>query len=327
MTSREVVVRSIRFENPGRLPRNFPSPFGSDFYWTNMSPNPDARPKSGIDEWGCVWENLGFSNLGEVKVFPITDWSELEKLRVPDFKERDRFAHLKGIRQDAGDRFIIATGVSIYERAHFLRGLENLWADIHLNPRKLGQLLDILVDLNLAAISEYAKLGVDGYTMCDDWGLQDRLMISPEHWRAFWRPRYQKIFDAVKRAGMLSFLHSCGYILDILDDLVEIGLDVIQIDQQENMGLEVLGERFQGRITFFAPVDIQRVMYQEVDQIRSYCRKMVQYLASKQGGFIPCWYADPHGVGHSQEAIEVMCNEFLKLSEELYTDAWDGKEK
>ena len=116
---------------------------------------------------------------------------------------------------------------------------------------------------------------------------------------------------------MLTFLHSCGYIVDILDDLIEIGLDVIQMDQQENMGLDLLGKRFGGRITFWCPVDIQNTMARgSLQEICAYCRKMVAALGRPAGGFIARWYGDPAAVGHTQEAIKAMGEEFLKLSRE-----------
>jgi uroporphyrinogen decarboxylase len=177
----------------------------------------------------------------------------------------------------------------------------------------------VLVDMNLVAIEKYASAGVDGLMFCDDWGLQNRLMISPEKWREFWKPCYARVWGAAHEAGMLTFLHSCGYITDILDDLIEAGLDVIQMDQQENMGLERLSEGWAGRITFYCPVDIQKTMcYGSLDEIRAYCRKLVRFLGRPEGGFIPKWYGDPVGAGHRQEAINAMCEEFLRISEELY---------
>ncbi|HEX9971591.1 MAG TPA: uroporphyrinogen decarboxylase family protein, partial [bacterium] len=219
--------------------------------------------------------------------------------------------------------------------------LENTWLDIYDSPEELGRLIDLLVAMNLAAIEKYAAFGAHGYIFADDWGLQTRLMISPHAWREIWKPRYARIFKAVHDAGMLAFLHSCGYIVDILDDLIGIGLDVIQMDQQENMGLELLGERFGGRITFFNPVDIQTTMaHGSLDEIRAYCRKMVKLLSKSDvdkpdrhppteladdgqvagdhviGGFIPKWYSDPVGAGHRQEMIDAMCEEFIRISKQ-----------
>lgn len=321
MTSREVVRRTILFEGPERLPYDFPEKYGSDFARTGMDPSPDGRPPNGngIDEWGAVWENIGVSQLGEVKKVPLEDWDDFDRLQIPDIRKPERWEKLKGARERAGDKFLLAGGISLYERIHFIRGLENTWADIYEHPDELRQLLDILVDMNLYAVERYADAGVDGLIWPDDWGLQDRLMLSPKAWREIWKPAYAKIYKAAHDAGLLVFLHSCGYIVDILDDLIEIGLDVIHMDQQENMGLELLGERFGGRLTFFSPVDIQKTMYYgSLDDIRAYCRKMVELLGRPEGGFIPRWYTDPKGAGHRQEAIDAMCEEFLRLSKEYY---------
>ncbi|HPP12958.1 MAG TPA: hypothetical protein PKW42_09530, partial [bacterium] len=95
------------------------------------------------------------------------------------------------------------------------------------------------------------------------------------------------------------------------------------MDQQENMGLELLGKRFGGRITFYAPVDIQATMvHGSLEEIRSYCWKMARHLGRPEGGFIATWYADPAGAGHRKEAIEAMCQEFLKISQKLYGQAF-----
>jgi len=101
--------------------------------------------------------------------------------------------------------------------------------------------------------------------------------------------------------------------VDILDDLIEAGLDVIQMDQQDNMGLELLGSRFRGRITFYAPADIQTVLPTgNLERIRQYCWEMKRHLGTDMGGFIPCWYGDPAAVGHSEEAVRAMCDAFLE---------------
>jgi len=315
MTSREIVYRTVRFQGSDRIPYSLSEPYGTDFDGVGMTPSPDDRPAKGADEWGCVWHNIGVSNLGEVRDHPLKAWEDWPRLKIPDIREIRRWPGLDGARERAGDKFLLAFGMSLYERTHFIRGLENTWLDILTAPDDLGRLLDILVDMNLYAIERYARAGADGYIFCDDWGLQNRLMISPDSWRTIWKSRYARIYQAAHDAGLLTFLHSCGHIVDILDDLIEIGLDVIQMDQQENMGLDLLGRRFGGRITFWCPVDIQLTMVRgSLDDIRAYCRKLVHTLGRPSGGFIASWYADPAGAGHKKEAIEAMCLEFLKLS-------------
>jgi hypothetical protein len=319
--SREEVIKAITFQKPSRLVFSFPEKYGTDFAWASMDLSPDKRLLKGKDEWGAVWDSMGESHLGlgKVKEFPLKDWEDFKKMKIPDIEKPERWEGVKGAGERANGKFVLGEGISIYERLHFLRGLENTWVDIYENRNEMCKLLDILVDMNLYAIDRYSREGVNGFIFFDDWGLQDRLMISPKLWREIWKPRYKRIYDAVHKAGMYTFLHSCGYIVEILGDLIEIGLDVINMDQQENMGLALLSEKFAGKITFYSPVDIQKTMvYGTMDEIREYCRKMVRLLGRPEGGFIAKWYSDPVGAGHTQETIETMCDEFLKISREVY---------
>ncbi len=174
LSPREIVRRTVMFEGAPRLPYDLPDPYGSDFYWIGMQPSPDDRPSSGRDEWGAVWENKGFTHLGEVKGFPLLDWADFDRMAIPDIREARRWEGIQGMRARAGDRFILCSGLSIYARVHFIRGLENTWADIHQAPNQLARLLDILVEMNLYAIQRYAENGADGLILSDDWGLQDR---------------------------------------------------------------------------------------------------------------------------------------------------------
>ncbi len=320
MTSRERVKNIIEFRGTDRYAFDFPEPYGSDIYWeTRNHTNPDNRLANGIDEWGCKWETKSSTEYGEVSEPLFTDWADFDKIKIPDINAPWRWEKLKGMREAAGDKYLLVHGMSLYERLYFLHGLENTWMDLYEEPEKVQMFLDILVNMNLEAIKRFSTIHPDGYIIGDDWGMQKQLMISPDMWRKFWKPAYAKVFEACHQAGMHAFLHSCGYIVDILDDLIEIGLDVYHTDQQQNMGLEVLGERFRGRLTFFATVDIQNMMINgSVQDVRNYCRDMDKYLGTDRGGLIPRWYTDPVGAGHDWEKINAMCQEFLAISKERF---------
>ncbi|MCK5156867.1 MAG: hypothetical protein KAQ69_10570 [Spirochaetales bacterium] len=319
MTSKEIVKRAIEFNSPERMPMSLKEDLDKDLIMLGMDPHVDARPSNQRDEWGAYWENIGICNLGEVKDFPVKSWDDFKTLTIPKVEDPKRWIGFEEKVKNAGDSFIMASGISLYERAHFLRGLQNLWTDIYINPDQLGELLDLLVEMNITAIDTYAKYGVDGYLFCDDWGLQNSLMISPEKWREFWKPRYAAVYEHCRKHGMKTFLHSCGYIVDILDDLIECGLDVIQMDQQENMGLDLLSSRFKGRITFWCPVDIQKTMVNgSMEEIREYCSSLVKKLGTQKGGFIAKYYSDPIGAGHTEEAVAAMCDGFKILCSQAW---------
>ncbi|HBN86248.1 MAG TPA: hypothetical protein DDZ89_20690 [Clostridiales bacterium] len=328
MNSRELMLKTVGFKNPPGLAMTLPEEYRNDIFFWGPNPSPDKRCSKGTDEWGAVWDNIGVCSLGEVKKFPLLDWADFPKLHIPDVTEKRRWTGIEQAREKAGDRFLCGNGFSIYERLHFIRSLENTWIDIYENPEKLCELMDILTDMNLYAIRQYKENQFDGYMFCDDWGLQNSLMISPDHWRQFWKPRYKRIYDAAHKAGLVTILHSCGYIADILEDLIDAGLDVIQMDQQMNMGLDLLHERFAGRITFWCPVDIQAVMvYGNERTIRAYCREMTSKLGTSQGGFIARYYASPQSVGHTPQAIRVMCEEFMEIHGEIENGTFQYIEK
>ena len=315
MTSREVVRRAVRFEKPERIPFDLSPEYGSDLAWMAMDPHVDARMSHGEDEWGAVWDCVGEHSLGEVTTPPLREWRDFDTLRIPDIRDPRRWQAVESLRETAGDKFLLATGVSIYERVHFLRGLENTWMDLYQDRESLERLLDLLVEMNLYAITRYAAADADAFGFSDDWGLQKALMVPPALWREVWKPRYARIYEACHDVGLTTWLHSCGYIVDIIDDFIDAGLDMINVQQQENMGLELLGQRFGGRITFWCPVDIQTVMaHGSLDEIRAYCRKMAECLGRPEGGLIFQWYSDPVAAGHSPEAVKAMSQEFLRLS-------------
>ena len=141
-------------------------------------------------------------------------------------------------------------------------------------------------------------------------------MVSPAIFKEFFKPHYARVYQAARQAGLLCFLHSCGHIADLLDDLIDAGLHVIQMDQQENMGIKNLAQRFGGRLCFWCPVDIQKTMINGTDDdIRAYARSLILELGRFNGGFIAKWYPSPQAVSHSMEKVKVMAEAFVKYGQ------------
>jgi len=317
MTSRERVIRAVKFQGPERVPRHLPEPWGTDFFWVGIDPDPNWKPKvEGEDEWGCIWQKLpDDKTIGQVKIHPLDDYAKLDNYSFPDYDLPVRYENIKKkIKENYEQKFIIADfPFSLIFRLMYLRGSLAAWTDPYDHPQELSRLLDILADIAIKSIHHLANIGVDGIISCDDWGLQDRLMVSPEVFRQFFKPQYKRVYHTAHQLGILTFLHSCGNIMEILDDFVDAELDVIQMDQQANMGVENLANRFGGRICFWCPVDIQQTMVKgTVDDIRSYAKHLIDSFGRFNGGFIAKWYEKAESIDHSQECINAMAEVFVK---------------
>ena len=317
MTGKERVRRAVLFQNPDRIPRDLPEPWGTDFLMVGIGPDPDWRPGvEGEDEWGCLWrKDAAGQTMGQVVRHPLPDYSLLGQYSFPNYDLPSRYeAAREQIQCDTEKRFVLASvPLSFIHRLEYLRGHVEAWTDPYEHPEDLNVLLGKMADVAIDSIERLSDLGVDGIISCDDWGLQDRPMISPKVFREFFKPHYARVYSTASRCGMLNFLHSCGHIIDLLDDLIDAGLQVIQMDQQENMGLEELSRRVGGRLCFWCPVDIQKTMVTgTIDDIRAYAHKLIECLGRFNGGFIAKWYPSPDAVGHTRQRIAAMCESFVQ---------------
>ncbi len=239
----------------------------------------------------------------------------LENFKFPDYKNPQRYKEAqKKALENKEEKFVLA-GIpfSIIHRLQYLRGFEQGLIDPYIYPEQLGILLDKLTDIAIEAIENFAKIGIDGIISYDDWGLEDQPMVDPKIFREFFKPRYARVYRFAHQKGILTFLHSCGYIIDLLEDFIEAELDVIQMDQQENMGMERLAKLFGGRLCFWCPVDIQKTMVKgSVEDVQNYAKRLIDTLGKFNGGFIAKWYGSPEAVGHSKEKIDAMAKTFVE---------------
>jgi hypothetical protein len=326
-TSRERAQKAIEFYTPDRIPLclDFDSAnpvnrelgtlvnslFKTDFIQV-MNSNPNfVPPGQGIDEWGCTWETFG-DTMGEVTGHPLTDWSLFPewKAKLPDMADPARYSSTVKARSEHPDKFIMGGLGMLMMGLIGLRGYQNYMEDFYLERRLLEELIDIVYEKASDQIALYAGAGADAVIAWEDWGLQDRLMIDPVLWRSMYKRRMTDMVSSIHDRGMKYILHSCGNILDIIDDLIEIGVDVLQLDQQRLMGFDAL-ERYSGSICFFNPVDIQYMTDNgDVRSIEEYCHEMADRLSTAKGGFMYKAYAQPKSVNISSEGLLAECRSF-----------------
>ncbi len=328
MTSRERVRRAVLFQGPDRIPYRLPEPYGSDILGVGASDDPNWQPsiKTEIeweDEFGCIWTRLSDDKtMGRVTSHPLTDYALLDDFPFPDYNNPARYeAARQAIAENDDEKFVLASvPLSFSHRLEYLRGHDAAWTDPYEHPAELRRLLSRLADIAIDAIDHFAEIGADGIMSYDDWGLQDRCMVRPDIFAEFFKPAFHRVYHHSHERGLLNFLHSCGHVTDLLDHFIEAELDVIEVQQQQNMGLETLAERFGGRICFWCPVDIQNTMVRgSVEEVRAYARKLIDSFGCFNGGFIAHWYSDPGAIDHTQEKIDAMSQEFVEYGGAFYS--------
>lgn len=327
ISSKELVKKAIEFNKPERVPYNFDSnrtpvplvnEYGDDFKWVFVDTDPDFVPSINTDkmiqdEWGIVRYKID-KTIGEPKVHPLADISLVDSFEVPDFSDARRYIMLDTAVKENSDKYILGMFPGfLFLHMLALFGFENLMIELMMNRDKVERVADLLTEKNITVVKEMAKRNVDGIIAIEDLGVQDRLIISPQMWREIFKPRYKKIIDELHKNGMHFFIHSCGYIIELIEDMIEIGVDVIQIDQQLNMGIDKLTEKYAGRVCFFCPVDIQTVLINGTkEEIEQETKKLIRAFGAANGGFIAKTYPQPEDIDIPEENMTYMCEAFKK---------------
>ena len=324
VTSREIVRRAIEFDDPPRLPYSFIEPLESDFVELAVLAGGNASmpniPKGELafDEWGVGWRGSG-RYWGHADVCPLADLSALHGYRFPEVMPPERLALLKALTEagnKAGKYVVSADPIGSYERVRGLMGFDNLMVSLYTQRERFEELLDKLTDMTIDVLHTYAEMGgMHAFMTWEDWGLQTTLQIRPAQWREIFKPRYARIVEETHRAGMHYIWHCCGYITDIIPDMIEIGVDVVQLDQPRLMGVERLASEFGGKICFWNTVDIQWSPVSEVslEEVRAEVKRMVEQFSRFGGGFIARQYPQPRDIGMTPEKHHAIYEAFMEF--------------
>jgi hypothetical protein len=282
-TSRELVLQALNREAPARVPRDLWTlpiatethreeyagilrDFPPDFEWVSgherqLPPCRGDQFRAGeyVDAWGARFTNVQDGVIGEVKEPLVRDWNaDRRQIHIPrEWLTIDRDA----INRDCGEseKFVFAKCVwRPFEQLQFLRGTEDLYCDLLDSDSGLWPFLREMHSFHTELLQVWARTDVDGFMVCDDWGAQHSMLISPALWRHYFKPIYRDFVQIAHGRGKKLFMHSDGYILNIYPDLVEIGIDAVN-SQLFCMGIENL-EPFAGRITFYGEIDRQHLL-------------------------------------------------------------------
>ncbi|HUI90334.1 MAG TPA: uroporphyrinogen decarboxylase family protein [Anaerolineales bacterium] len=244
------------------------------------------------DVFGVVWDRSIDKDIGNVEGCVLSE-PTLRHYSFPDPLDRRFFADIPPRIANAPDRFrVFQIGFSLYERAWTLRGMQNLLMDFYDNPEFVHELLNTIADYNIAQLNEALKYDIDAVYFGDDWGQQHGLQMGPKLWREFIYPVLGRMYGAVHAGGKYVFIHSCGDVDELFEDLIGIGLNCFNPFQPEVMEVGTLHQKYRSRLVFHGGLSTQRTLpYGTVEQVRAETRRLLEM--GREGGYI---FAPAHDV-------------------------------
>jgi len=249
------------------------------------------------DVWGCKWFYPLESHDGQVVGHPIASWADLKKYTPPD---PDNYTDWKQAKQNIEKAKLegrISHGGTdhgfIFLRLTYLRGFNNFMIDVAEERPELSELIGIVENYWFEVVRRWVELGVTAIGFGDDLGLQTSLPISPTAWRKFIKPSYNRILTYCRKNGVHASLHSDGYIVDIIPDLLECGVSRINPQDLVN-GLDNLEKLAKGKFYIHLDIDRQNLMvFGKPKEIDEHILNCVKTLGSPKGGLDFIWYAFP----------------------------------
>lgn len=330
-TERENFLRTLSGDHPDRFVNEW-----SPFEFIEMDPllryiyGNDRR--KGHDSHDCfgtlfIWPEDQFSPMphatGEDKVIKdIEEWKN--SLRLPDLSIPDTDEAWEPVLNrvgavDRSEKLVMGfMDTGIFERMHYLMGFEDTLCNLLVEPDAciaLGRQL-------LAHKLEYARRLIDRIEpdiilAHDDWGEKIRLFMNPETWREIFKPLYQEFYGYIKSRGVLVMHHADSYCFDIVEDMVDLGIDVWQGCLPEN-DIPKAQAILQGRMTLMGGIDVALVdtEFATEEEIRSEVRRAC--AAYMPGGcFIPC--ITYGGIGTMYAHVDtIVKDEIQRLSPQFF---------
>lgn len=256
-----------------------------------------GKGKTAVNKWGVTvtWPedapgSIPVHSEEKTVLKDITHWRDY--VHAPDIEAHcqegwDEFRERK--RAKCGDDHILcgymATGM--FEQCHFLMGFEDTLTNLYEHPKEMHELIDYIADYRI----RYAKMLIDNLHpdaifSHDDWGAKTQLFMKPEIWREFFKEPYRRFYGMIRDAGVIAIHHSDSYLVPILDDMVEIGIQCWQGILPENNIPEVI-RYLDGRMAVMGGIGaaIDRADAAE-EEVRAYVRDVLQ-TDGPLGHFIP----------------------------------------
>lgn len=192
-----------------------------------------------------------------------------------------------------GEKWIGVGESSVFERAWALVGFQEFLEGMLIRPEVTGRIMERINDFYIEQTLRTLRAcggRADMVYIADDVGTQSGMLLPPKVWREAIKPLQRKLNDAVRGEfpDVVFHYHSCGSIVPIIDDLVEIGVDILNPLQPKAAGMqaEAIAERWGERLCFCGGLDIQEILPRgSAEEVRHECTRLIRTLG-RGGGYI-----------------------------------------
>ncbi|MAE60911.1 MAG: hypothetical protein CMJ49_06075 [Planctomycetaceae bacterium] len=250
------------------------------------------------DMWGVVWDRVSnrYATYNEVVHHPLAGAQTVAEVEAYDWPSPDwlSVSHLadeiRAINQ-VERRAIVFPAGGPFETMWYLRGLERTLIDLVERPDIadviLGKVTDFFVDVAMRAVEASAGQ-IDIMWSSSDVGIQTGMMMAPDTWRRRIKPFQRRFIEPFSKMGMKTRYHTDGSVAPIIEDLIEMGLDLLDPIQPGTAGMEAeeLAARFGGRLSFYGGLDTQHLLpHGTAGQVEADVLRLIDVLGGN-GGYV-----------------------------------------
>jgi len=251
---------------------------------------------SWVDEFGTGYERSEYYCDYLHPVLADATFEDIKRYKFPDPRDSARFEGLRERAQNLYEKtdYALISGnlQAVYYICWVLRGMEQFMVDTVINRECAEYLLDRVLDWNMAFVDEYlSAIGdfIEYHWVGDDWGVQNGPLVSPKMFKELVAPRFRKMIDFVKsKTDAKVIYHTCGSTDWVMEDLIEIGVDIVQPLQANATGNEDparLKKMFGDRMVFHGNTNNQGVFHKSKNEVIADVLYRIRYLAPG-GGYI-----------------------------------------
>ncbi|MFQ6040733.1 MAG: uroporphyrinogen decarboxylase family protein [Candidatus Poribacteria bacterium] len=238
------------------------------------------------NEWGIrhvIGENSPYMRY---VYHPLSDESNLDRYKFPSLE--GRFEGVKERVKQLQRNYVVSAGTATFFKDGWnLRGMEAFFIDIATESPFMVKLLDRLLEYKLEIVGQFAQAGVDIISIGGDIAMHTRLFMKPDLWRKHFKWRDAMLIEEARKYGVEHFFfHTDGNLMEVMEDLIEIGFDIIDPIQPECMNPYEIKERFGDRMTLHGTISSQRTLpFGTVEDVRNEVRERIE-RCGQNGGLV-----------------------------------------